>query len=57
MSLPHEELEARDFDETPNRKLRRSDDYERKKRRAEAIIERKRLQEMLGFDVDYPDYG
>ncbi|WP_221800054.1 hypothetical protein [Oceanobacter mangrovi] len=34
----------------------KSADYERKKRHAESIIERKRLAEMLGFDVDFPDY-
>ncbi|MDO6681844.1 MULTISPECIES: hypothetical protein [unclassified Oceanobacter] len=53
----HESDIDRDNDEDmPPRRLRhRSEDYERKKRRAEAILEHKMLEELLGFDIDFAD--
>lgn len=33
----------------------RSIDYEKKKRRAERILEQARLRDLLGYDVDYQD--
>jgi len=58
MSKHFEEYDQNDFDDEPKRRMRqRSPEYDRKKRRAEAYLEKRRLQNMLGFDVDYPDYG
>tara|TARA_R110000868_G_scaffold4805_14_gene29890 strand:+ start:8178 stop:8507 length:330 start_codon:yes stop_codon:yes gene_type:complete len=52
----HESENNHDDEDQPPRRLRhRSEDYERKKRRAEAIIERRRLEDLLGFDVDFSD--
>lgn len=57
MSQVHEDI---DFDELEDRPLvrkqrQRSDDYDKKRRRAESILEQARLREQLGFDVDFPD--
>ena len=37
------------------RKQKRTADYEKKRRRAERILEQARLRDMLGFDIDYQD--
>ena len=57
MSQTFDEHEIDDFDDQPTaRKTRQhSEDFDRKRRRAEAILEQARLREQLGFDVDYPD--
>lgn len=57
MSQTFDEHDIDDFDERPMmRKARqRSEDYDKKRRRAESILEQARLREQLGFDVDYPD--
>ncbi|MCY0964222.1 hypothetical protein [Parathalassolituus penaei] len=57
MSQTFDEHDIDDFDERPMmRKARqRSEDYDKKRRRAESILEQARLRELLGFDVDYPD--
>lgn len=48
-----------DIDEQPNSrnsKTRgRSADYDKKRRRAERILEQARLRELLGYDIDYQD--
>lgn len=48
-----------DIDEQPsgrNSKTRgRSADYDKKRRRAERILEQARLRELLGYDIDYED--
>lgn len=33
----------------------RSADYDKKRRRAERILEQARLRDLLGFDIDYED--
>ncbi|MAD46239.1 MAG: hypothetical protein CMI02_06465 [Oceanospirillaceae bacterium] len=46
------------FDDVSQAKIKargRSADYEKKRRRAERILEQARLRDMLGYDVDYPD--
>lgn len=57
MSQPYEENHQEEFEENPLlRKARqRSDEYDRKRRRAESILEKARIREQLGFDVDFPD--
>lgn len=57
MSQPYEENHQEEFEENPLlRKTRqRSDEYDRKRRRAESILEKARIREQLGFDVDFPD--
>ena len=57
MSQVHEDI---DFDELEDRPLvkkqrQRSEEYDKKRRRAESILEQARLREQLGFDVDFPD--
>ena len=43
-------------DDLPARKLHgRSIDYEKKRRRAERILEQSRIRELLGMNIDYFD--
>ncbi|MDK2778805.1 MAG: hypothetical protein KYX62_14205 [Pseudomonadota bacterium] len=42
-------------DQLQRRKQKRTADYEKKRRRAERILEQARLRDMLGFDIDYQD--
>lgn len=54
MTLPveHDEYE----DEAPSRKPSgKSADYDKKRRRAERILEQARIREFLGMDIDYFD--
>ena len=48
-----------EIDEQPNGRNNkprgRSADYDKKRRRAERILEQARLRELLGYDIDYED--
>ena len=45
-----------DDNDWPGRKQHgRSIDYDKKRRRAERILEQTRLRELLGMDIDYSD--
>lgn len=48
-----------ELDDQPNgrnaKNRGRSADYDKKRRRAERILEQARLRELLGYDIDYQD--
>src|SRR5690606_40491392 len=55
-SLYDEYDEIDDQPSSRNAKTRaRSADYDKKRRRAEHILEQARLRELLGYDIDYQD--
>lgn len=55
-SLYDEYDEIDDQPSSRNAKNRgRSADYDKKRRRAERILEQARLRELLGYDIDYQD--
>jgi len=58
MSQSKEYDDYDDFDDNSQSRSKprgRSADYEKKRRRAERILEQARLRDMLGFDIDYQD--
>ena len=58
MSQPLEKEDYSEFDDEQERGAKtrgRSQDYEKKRRRAERILEQARLRDLLGYDVDYDD--
>ena len=58
MSQSKEYDEYDEFDDQPqarNKPRGRSADYDKKRRRAERILEQARLRDLLGFDIDYQD--
>lgn len=58
MSQPLEKEDYSEFDGEQERGVKgrgRSQDYEKKRRRAERILEQARLRDLLGYDVDYDD--
>jgi hypothetical protein len=58
MSQQREYTEYYEFDDLPNSRSKhrgRSADYDKKRRRAERILEQTRLRELFGYDVEYDD--
>jgi len=58
MSQKKDYDEYDDFDDIAQAKAKargRSADYDKKRRRAERILEQARLRDMLGYDIDYPE--
>ncbi|MCD8523422.1 MAG: hypothetical protein LRY66_04165 [Saccharospirillaceae bacterium] len=58
MSQPQEYDDFEDLDDQPQSRGKakgRSVDYDKKRRRAERILEQARLRDLLGFDIDYQD--
>ena len=59
MSNRKEQDEYEDYDDFTQAKAKargRSADYDKKRRRAERILEQARLRDMLGYDIDYPEF-
>ncbi len=51
--LDYNDYEDFEAEEKVSTKRSRSIDFEKKKRRAEQILEKARLREMFGYDVDF----
>lgn len=58
MSQPQDYEDFDDLDDQSQSRSKpkgRSVDYDKKRRRAERILEQARLRDLLGFDIDYQD--
>lgn len=51
----YEEADVESAEDKAQQKRGRSADYEKKRRRAEHILEQARLRELFGYDVDFED--
>ncbi|WP_430461597.1 PA3496 family putative envelope integrity protein [Thalassolituus sp. LLYu03] len=58
MSQPKDYDDFDEFEDHPQSRTKqrgRTADYDKKRRRAERILEEARLRDLLGFDIDYQD--